>query len=158
MERVLANPIAGHRWCQLFEQYDNASDEDLRQSVRRQVESQVSPQDIEGFFRATFLADVTGDIAFISEAGQIIQTIRPIDAERLMAFAIFEWGKAVVQEGLCSQFIATLRQAYLPEIMQLAGAHLNRKVRGSLALRTIDRVRKIALAGALFRALRPYPD
>lgn len=146
LERVIANPTASQRWHTLLDHHEAARDREARGAVRASLLDQVPDDGIAGFFRATFLAWVTGEAHFVARAGHLVQTIRPIDCERLMAFAAFEWGRALVGGGGRGGFVARLRGAGLPEVVGLAGAHLGRSA--GLAPRRVDRVRRVALVAS----------
>lgn len=143
--RVLANPTANPTWRALLAAYEIFADPALPDAVAREA-----PQDgVAGFLRATFLAGLAGGEGHIAEAGRLVREIRPIDIDRLMAFATFEWGRAVASIGDRAGFVARLREASLPEVIALAGDTLCRFA-PPLALRDVREVRKVAVVAPYF--------
>ena len=153
LERVVANPTASERWHRLLAHYEATPDAQARHAVAQSLLENVPAEGIGGFFRATFLAGVLdeaggsadGEVidAHIADAGRILQDITPVDPERLMAFAAFEWGRALAGEGDRRKFIVRLRNALLPEVIDLCAMHLNRGA--GLSVRAVERVQRVAL-------------
>ena len=155
VERVLANPTASPAWQALLQAYDHAPDETARASARDVLAASKIDDAIGRFFQATFLADLPGGEAHIAEAGRLAQSIQPMDPERLMAFAAFQWGRAVTAVSGREAFVRRLCEAQVPQILALAGAKLADSG-GGLAFRQIDKVRRVALvAPFLGRADHP---
>jgi hypothetical protein len=146
LEGVIVNPTASQRWHGLLGFYEATSDAGAREAVRHCLTEHVPAEGITGFFRATFLAGVTQEMGHIADAGRILQSIRPVDPERLMAFAAFEWGRALVRVGDRGEFVAHLREARVAEAIHLAGQHFGQTT--GLAVRRVDRVRKVALVAS----------
>lgn len=140
LSRVLVNPSDNATWRTLLMAYAACPDP----QVVNAVADQAPREGVAGFLRATFLAGLPGGERHIAEAGRLIQDIQPIDIDRLMAFATFEWGRAVASVGDRAAFVGRLREAGLPEIMAQAGDALCRAA-PSMARRDVRQVRKVAL-------------
>lgn len=140
LSRVLVNPTAHPTWRALLAAYEAFADPEALDALAREA-----PGDgVAGFLRATFLAGLPGGEGHIAEAGRLVREIQPIDIDRLMAFAIFEWGRAVSSVGDRAGFVARLCDAGLPEVMALAGETLCRRA-PPLASRDVRQVRKVAV-------------
>lgn len=145
MEQTIVNPTDSQRWHALVARYEQSRDPGARDHVRRELTHRVPADGIEGFLRATFLAFVGGDPAHTAEAARIVQKIAPIDVERLMAFAAFEWGRALGHTGGRARFAGALRNARLPEVVSLAGSQLRATAPVRPAARPIGPPRKAAM-------------
>lgn len=145
LDQAIANPTASWCWHTLLDRYEGTADAESRSIVRGHVLAWVPGEGVAGFLRATFLAFVTGEPAYAEAAGLLAQRIRPVDLGRSMAFATFEWGRALVRETSHAVFVEHLRRAAVPDVMAQAGAHLRASAGGSLPRRPIDQVRKVAL-------------
>jgi hypothetical protein len=145
MERVAANPTASLGWHRLLACFETIDDAALRHAVCAGLMAIVPARGIGGFLRATFLAGVTGEEGHIADAAQALQQIRPLDPERVMAFAAFEWGRALVHAPDRTRFVASLRAACLPELMRLAGLHLARRADAPLRPRAIGSLHRFAV-------------
>ena len=157
LDRVIANPTASQRWHRLLGLYTATSDTLARQSICQSLMDNVAADGIGGFFRATFLAGVTTETAHIADAGRLVQEIRPVDPERLMAFAAFEWGRAVALQGDRGDFITRLEAARLPGIVSSVGVHLSQAAAGSVPARGVDRVRRVAVVAPFIGLLGHTP-
>jgi hypothetical protein len=145
LSRVLANPTANPTWRALLAAYEVFADPELPDAVAR-----AAPREgVAGFLRATFLAGLPGGEGHIAEAGRLVREIQPIDIDRLMAFATFEWGRAVASVADRAGFVTRLRDASLPEVMALAGDELLRQA-SPLTPRDVQEVRKVAVVAPYF--------
>ena len=140
LSRVLVNPSAQPTWRALLAAYEAFADPEVLEAVAREA-----PRDsVSGFLRATFLAGLPGGEGHIAEAGRLVREIRPVDIDRLMAFANVEWGRALASVGDRAGFVARLRDASLPEVLALAGDALCRRA-PPLARRDVRQVRRVAV-------------
>jgi glycosyltransferase involved in cell wall biosynthesis len=145
VNQTVLNPCASHRWHALLDLYAAETDVQARAIVEQSLLAHVSGEGIAGFFRATFLAGATGNMQYIADAGKIVQQITPLDSDRLMAFASYEWGRTLTHGSDHAGFLGALRHACIPEIIQLAGRHLAAQTASRPVPRVIERIRKVAL-------------
>jgi hypothetical protein len=144
LDQTLANPAASHCWHHLFDLCGDV-DREVRSSIQEFLEERIPAAGVPGFFCATFLAGLTGNTAYVAEAGRIVQTIEPFDAERLVSFLVYQWAVALRSQMDRSGFVQHLRQASLPEIVSQAGENLANKISERPALRKFCRVGRVAL-------------
>ncbi|MCY1200751.1 hypothetical protein D9M68_230000 [compost metagenome] len=144
LARVIANPTASHCWHDLATRYFEA-DEALRIPVVQALQEDAPAEGLPGFFRATLLASGTNDAAYIGEAARLIQTIEPLDPDRLATFSVFEWSRTLQGTNDCSGFIRALRHARLHEIASRLGKHLLNGCAVRPSAREISEVRRVAL-------------
>jgi glycosyltransferase involved in cell wall biosynthesis len=145
LQHTTVNPTSSHHWHALLSQCDGLCDLAAQRFVEQYLLAHVPRTGIEGFLMTTFLAHLTNDLAYIEEAGKIVQHIRPFDMDRLAAFAVYEWGRIVARGGDRSDFIAGMCRCHLPEIMQLQGQHVAANSSGIVKPRVITQIGKIAL-------------
>ncbi len=144
LHQTLLNPCASYRWHRLLTLAQESDNRELRLMLENTLAQHFPADGIAGFFKATFLAALTNHPSYRAEAGQIALNILPLDADRLMAFCLFEWGCEVGKGGARSDFIAALCNAKLPELVAKTGAHLAKSA-GYLPAREILQVAKVAL-------------
>lgn len=124
LDQTIANPTAGHRWHTLLALYFAESNMDQQAAVQEQILAKVSPNGVVGFFRETFMAAATNELQYSAKAGQLLQSMVPFDADRLMAFSVYEWGLRLKGNGGLSQVIGALRAACIPDLMTQIGQAL----------------------------------
>lgn len=142
--QIVATPTATHCWHGLFDLCSDA-DQAVRTSIQEFLEKHIPDGGVARFFCATFLAGLTGNTAYVAEAGRIVQTIEPFDAERSVSFLVYQWAVAVRTQMDRTGFVRNLRQASLPEIVSQAGEHLANQVSDRPVLRTPGRVGRVAM-------------
>jgi glycosyltransferase involved in cell wall biosynthesis len=121
LDQTVSNPSASHRWHTLLNLYASAADDAQRAAVQQHVLARITQGGEVGFFRDTFMAAVTNDIRYTALAGQALKTIKPFDADRLMAFSVYEWGRQAQGAGGGTQLIDALCAACVPDLMTLTG-------------------------------------
>lgn len=142
--RVRLSPEASAPWHALLEAYDAVDDPNIRVLTQRMVADQAPTDGVAGFLRASFLSGLEDGDAFAAEAGAALEAIRPVDLDRLMAFAGYEWGRAVAREGGRARFARRLIATRLPQLMAMAGEVLAEDA-VDLPVRPIDGVKRVAL-------------
>ena len=145
LDQTIANPTAAHRWHTLLDLYHRIDDTELRAIVQSKLLAHVPDTGIEGFFRATFLADATDDPAYIAQAGRLVQQIRPFDPDRLTAFTVYVWGEIIAKSLGRADFVAALRDARIHEVESMLGRYLVQSLDSPLRPRPISSVRKVAI-------------
>jgi len=145
LARTVANPTAANRWHLLLELYRQEKDPQMQLHVRTTLLASVQRCGVEGFFLATFLYEVTGDMAFLEEAGSVLLQIKPLDPDRLMAYMVFLWGYFIVRSRDRARFVDILRTARMPEVVDLLGKHFTAATKAALPARAITDIRKVAL-------------
>ncbi|MES2148281.1 MAG: glycosyltransferase family 4 protein [Pseudomonadota bacterium] len=143
--QVAANPVSRSRWHTLYAHYTEAADASAKARVRQRLLAQVAAGGVAGYFRATFLAAVTGEAAYTSQAAQIALKLKPFDAERLASLVHLEWGCAVAAERSHHGFVQRLRAARLPALIRCLGDALERSAGATLAARPVSAPRRVAL-------------
>lgn len=143
LDQTLSNPTASHRWHTLLSLYSADANDDERLAVQKHLIANVSPFGEVGFFLDTFMAAVTNDPSYSAKAGQLLKTLAPFDADRLMAFSVYEWGRQALGNGGASQFVDALRAACVPDLMALIGLKLLEL--SPLARKASSHLAKIAL-------------
>ena len=143
LDQTLSNPTASHRWHTLLSLYSSDANDAGRVAVQKRLMANVPPFGEAGFFRDTFMASVTNDPCYSATAGQLLKTLTPFDADRLMAFSVYEWGRQALGNGGLSQLVGTLCAACVPDLMALIGQHL--LPLSPIAQKTDSHLAKIAL-------------
>lgn len=145
VDQLALNPTASHRWHSLVDlsmaDPAPAACDELAALVRARIRA----DGVAGFFRATFLFDLVGDRAELTRAGELLLTIRPYDADRLMAFTVYQWGVAVAHAGGHASLREQLSAARAPALMVRAGMHLSAAAAGMIAPRRVTALHKVAL-------------
>ena len=124
LEQTLANPSASHRWHTLGTAYGGEPDAAQRAYALQQLESSIPRAGEVGFFYATFMAEFTREPSYSALAGQILQTLEPLDADRLMAFCVYEWGRRLMVASDRQSLTKALLFAQVPEAIQQIGSTL----------------------------------
>lgn len=145
LNRTLHNPSASQRWHGLLDAYSQETREDLKTKVRAALEAGVPRQGIPGFLLTTFLFEVTGDVAHLLEAATLLQTITPLDPDRLMAFAVYTWGVFIARGGSRADFVDILRKMCVPQFVASLGLQVAERAKTSLPWRPVESIRKVAL-------------
>jgi len=148
LDRTLANPTASNRWHLLLELYRQEKDPHMQLHVRTALSASVQHAGVEGFFLATFLYEVTGDLAYLEQAGSVLLQIKPLDPDRLMAYMVFLWGYFIVRSRDRARFVDILRTARMPEVVDLLGRHFAAATKTALPARAITGIRKVALVAS----------
>ncbi|HEY8023053.1 MAG TPA: glycosyltransferase [Burkholderiaceae bacterium] len=143
--RTIANPTSSNRWHLLLELYKMEPDQNVQLQVRSTLLTSVPRRGIEGFFLATFMYEVTGEMAYLEEAGILLLQIRPVDPDRLMAYMVFLWGYFIIRSGGRERFVDILRTARMPEVVDLLGKYFASNTKSALPRRPITAIRKVAL-------------
>lgn len=157
VDRIAQAPYASFRWHMLGKLLGANPDAAVRAWLQALVLARLPADGEAGFLRATFLADLNGDPACTAQAAQQLLLLAPFDAERVMAFASYQWGRAVADLADHQHFIDALRNARLPDLMHLAGQRLS--ALASLPRRPVTSVRKVALlVPMLGNAIHPPTD
>jgi hypothetical protein len=139
------NPTASHRWHRLTELLLAEPTPEACAEVVAAVRTRIATDGVEGFYRATFLAALEHDPAELARAGQLLHTISPFDADRVMAFTAYQWGLAVSHGAGHASLRGRLLTAQAPALMVRAGAQLAANAAGLLAPRVPATLRKVAL-------------
>lgn len=145
VDQLALNPTAAHRWHALVDLFNAHPTLEARASLAAAIRARIDADGVAGFFRATLLEDLERDPVELATAARLLRAIAPYDADRLMAFATYHWGRAVAEEAGHSQLRAHLLGAQAPALMALAGAQLAGACQGSFARRTPTELRKVAL-------------
>jgi glycosyltransferase involved in cell wall biosynthesis len=146
LEQVLANPTASHRWHTLGDLYWGQANAAQQSYLLQQLALYMPRTGEVGFFYATFMAECTKDLQYSALAGQILPTITPFNADRQMAFCVYEWGRQVSGEGSRQHMAEALRLAGLPTAVQHMGQVLAVPRKPAVALATPQSaIRRVAL-------------
>ncbi|HEX8956957.1 MAG TPA: glycosyltransferase [Burkholderiaceae bacterium] len=148
LNRTLHNPGASQRWHALMDAYGGETQDDLKAKVRAALEAGVPRQGIPGFLLCTFLFEATGDVSRLIEAAALLQTITPLDPDRLMAFAVYIWGVFISRGGSRADFVDILRKMCVPQIVSSLGMPVAARARALFPSRPIGMIRKVALVAA----------
>ena len=148
LNRTLHNPGASQRWHALMDAYGGETQEDIKAKVRAALEAGVPRQGIPGFLLCTFLFEVTGDVSRLTEAAALLQTITPLDPDRLMAFAVYIWGVFISRGGGRADFVDILRKMGVPQIVSSLGMQVATRARVLFPSRPVEAIRKVALVAA----------
>lgn len=145
VEQLALNPCASHRWHSLLDLFNAHPTPQARSALGVAVRARIDANGVAGFFRATFLEELERDPAQLAIAARLLQSLAPYDADRLMAFTTYHWGRAVSEEAGHARLRAHLLGAQVPALMAMAGARLASAVAGRFAARTPTVLRKVAL-------------
>lgn len=115
--QVMRHPNHSIYWHALAQYTAQESDHTLRQAVLEQLRNYLPPDPVGRFLRATWLADLCGDPAYLAEAVQAGLAQQPVEPERLLALALCHWGTVVRRGGNRNQFIDALQRAQIPRLM-----------------------------------------
>lgn len=157
LERTLCNPTAAHNWHRLLRISLAHPDPSAREHINQSLLREIKPAGIAGFFLYGFLAELTGDAHFVGRAAQLLQAIKPIDCDRLNAFAAYEWARILVTETNRSDFRRALQNACLPEIVRLQAGQVVSDFGPRLASRRVQEIRKVAVVTSGLSNLRHTP-
>lgn len=144
-DRAMSNPTSSKAWETLTERYRTVGVDELKFAALKQLRGAIGFHGIAGFFHANFLSAIEPDLAHVETAARIGLELRPVDAERLMAFATHEWGNALVKMESRSGFVRQLAAARIPELMALAAGTVEAAFAGAFTARVVDDIRRIAL-------------
>jgi glycosyltransferase involved in cell wall biosynthesis len=157
LEQVVTNPSAPHAWHRLVDVW-NSLEYPARQHALVQLLSETPSAGVAGFLRATFLASVTGDIQYLTEAARIVREIAPLNVDRLGAFLKYAWWKfAIFGSHGRAEFLSRLRTAELPEVLSLMGRHLETQIPQRPMPRKVADVRKVAIVTPLLSTIEHAP-
>src|SRR5471032_2398360 len=145
VDQVALNPTASHHWHRLMDRYNARATETTRSFLLRVLPERTPADGPAGFLRATFLSSLTRGHAELTAAGELAQTLAPVDTSRILAYSNFEWACAVRESRNHGDFLATLRAARLPELMRLAGGQLLAQATSTLKPRPVTALRRIAV-------------
>ncbi len=148
LNRTLKNPGASQRWHALLELYCQETRDDLKAKVRASLEAGVPRQGVPGFLRTTFLYEVTGDVSYLADAGELLLSIEPFDPDRLMAFAVYIWGVFISKGGDRARFVEVLRMMRIPELAGRMGQAFAERAKTAFAPRQVTTIRKVALVAS----------
>jgi glycosyltransferase involved in cell wall biosynthesis len=148
LNRALQNPTASQRWHALLETYVAETNEELRSRVRARLAAGVPKQGIAGFMLTTFLFEVTGDVSRLIEAAALLQTITPLDPDRLMAFCVYIWGIFIARGGGRLAFVDILRKMCVPQLVASMGVQVAERGMALFPPRPVETIRKVALVAS----------
>jgi glycosyltransferase involved in cell wall biosynthesis len=144
-ERAVSNPTSSMAWELLLESYHAADVGNLKPTLLNILKTEIGFSGVGGFFHANFLAMIDPDPTHVATAARIALEIRPVDAERLMAFATYEWGSGLIKTQNRSNFLQRLSAARIPELMSLAASTVEAAFARAFTCRVINSIRRIAL-------------
>lgn len=145
VEQLALNPCASHRWHSLLDLFNAHPTAQERDAIGAAVRARLKADGLAGFFRATFLEELERDPAQLALAASLLRNIAPYDADRVMAFTTYHWGRAVAQGSGHASLRAHLLGAQVPALMAMAGARLASAAAGKFTARTPTVLRKVAL-------------
>lgn len=148
LQRTLVNPTLSLRWHELLDYYKLVKNPELRARVRHSLLHGVPRTGVTGFFLATFMHEVTGELAYLDEAGLIVQQIAPLDPDRLMAFIVFLWGHFISRSTDRAHFVNILRTARMHEIVSMLGRNFAETTKTCPPLRPVASIKKVALVAS----------
>lgn len=151
IDRVLANPTAGHCWRNLMAVMRAGTRPGTLQETVRILAASVPPRDLPGFYLASFLDMATGDSRHVAQAVACLRQIAPRDLDRQIAFLHVGWQRALLQAGDRVTFERRLREGDLPALAALIGDGARERLRDrpfppprTGAVRRIDKVAIVA--------------
>jgi len=145
LERTICNPTSSAEWEMLRARYLMLDPAEMPQDPLQPLAAAISFSGIAGFFHANFLSAIAADLTHIEAAARIALEIRPVDAERLMAFATHEWGRGLVETQSRSDFLRRLAAARIPALMALAASTVEAAFAAAFTHRVVEAPRRIAL-------------
>ena len=86
IDRVIANPTAGHCWLNLMAQARAVTRVELLDEAARLLAAAVPDQGLPGYYLAAFLDMATGDARHVAQAVACLGQIAPRDLDRHLAF------------------------------------------------------------------------
>ncbi len=143
--QTIASPGASHCWHRLKDCYLQVSDDLIKKALVEDLLAQTPNDGTAGFLRATWLASMLHDDAYLAEAGRTLQNIVPFDPDRLTAFLVFAWSCILSHAHDRAAFAQAVRDASFPEILHKLGQHLALQTTARPPARKIERVQKIAI-------------
>ena len=145
LERTICNPTSSAEWEKLRASYLMLDPAEMTVDPLQQLAAAIGFSGIAGFFHANFLSAVSADLTHVEAAARIALEIRPVDAERLMAFATHEWGRGLVETQSRSDFLRRLAAARIPALMALAASTVEAAFAAAFTHRVVEAPRRIAL-------------
>lgn len=145
LERTICNPTFSAEWEKLRASYLMLDPAEMTVDPLQQLAAAIGFSGIAGFFHANFLSAVAADLTHVEAAARIALEIRPVDAERLMAFATHEWGRGLVETQSRSDFLRRLAAARIPALMALAASTVEAAFAAAFTHRVVEAPRRIAL-------------
>lgn len=145
--RTVANPTASHGWHQMVDLMRRQARPALSLQLEQFLLANVAATDLAGFYRATFLDMLTGRPEYLQQAGQIVLTLQPYDADRLMTFLQYAWQRVLLDIPDRQAFRQRLQELSLPAIAASLNTWIGQQVQATQVLkkRSIGSVRKVAL-------------
>jgi hypothetical protein len=117
----MRHPNHSPHWHALTRYYSQEADSGIKVQVLQWLIA-YQPLDPTGrFLRATCLADLCADPAYLAEAVPLGLAQQPPEPERLLALALFHWGDTLRHGGSRAHFIEALQHAQLPLLVQGLG-------------------------------------
>ncbi len=145
IDRIVVNSGASHCWLNLMSLTRGISDRQVFKEVVDRVLSQVPSKGLPGFYRAMYLDIVTGEVKHIAEAGRLLQSMQPIDTDRMAAFHAFYWQRALIYATGRDDFVQALRNSNLPVIAHLIGQAIQKHNVVQFQPSTNSRIRRVAV-------------
>lgn len=144
LEQVLRNPTAAHCWRRLRRTY-LAANGAQQQAARAILLQRAGSEPLTGFMRATFLANVSGEMSFRALAATALLAMPLVDPDRIAAHLAVTWFDVLAREPGRAEFVAALRNAGFPALLRRSGACLAAEGANAPAPRAIGRLGKVAI-------------
>jgi glycosyltransferase involved in cell wall biosynthesis len=127
IEQVVTDPTGLYQWENLLNQLHQNQTQEAHQLAYEHIRDRISDEGIAGFHRATFIHHIFGIEQERSSAGKILEKVRPIHIERLMAYINYEWGKMVTQVSNAAEFQTAVEALNFKPLLNLVASTLSTK-------------------------------
>ena len=145
LDRVLREPQCAPRWHALALMWREFPDEAVRREVLDILRRQQGFDARTDILRLTFLAGVTGEFRYESEAAVRVLAVEPPDPDRLAAFMAYQSLSALQNRDGRSGFVASLADCLLPEMARCLIRAAAAEIPPGFPPWTADEVRRVAV-------------
>ena len=145
LNRVLAEPQCAGLWHRLLEIWTETTQESARQSVLQVLAAMPEAEPRADILRLTFLAGVTRESRFEYAAAGRLLAMRPIDPDRLAAFASYLWLTALQYRQGRADFIAALCAARVPQMASRLAQYAMGLLPASFLPRAPEHIERVAV-------------
>lgn len=145
VSQVVANPAVAHFWHGLGNRLRAVKDPSARRAALEQLVATTPRTGEPGFLRATLLYSFTQDLSDLADAGAILRDMRPVSAERGLAFLTFAWGLVLSRSDGRANFQEALHRAGMVAVVFLLSQHIKSAIAERLVRRPISKMGKVGL-------------
>lgn len=157
--RTIANPTSSHGWHQMITLMRRHATPAMSLELEKILLARVAPDGLAGFYRATFLDMLTGRPEYLQQAGQIILSLQPFDADRLITFLQNSWQRVLLDIPGRLAFQQRLKALALPEIAAVLQQWLMQQIQPAQIFkkRVVREVRRVALVAPFLSNIKHPP-